>query len=696
MPMHRLAALIAATALLAGGVAPARPADPGVAGADAGGPITPADIMSLRDMRDAEMSPDGRTILFTVQAQMSTFGSPRTSIWRVPTDGGVPASRFITSAGVDGSPRWSPDGRTIAFLSNRPNPLGGANSGFEFKADSSSGPGAPVSAVPPPVVGDAGAASRQLWLIARDGGEAVPLTAMPGDIADFEWSSDGKRIAFLSADPDTPAEKADAAAGRDALVLDKPRHFTRLWVLDLATHVARRVSPDGVNISALGWSPDGKQMAVRVTDTTAINDYFYHSRIALIDLATGKLGPGLVEHAAGEPRWSPDGRAIMAQIIRTPGFIGIGIRIVDLSTGRIDALADDYPGLLTGARWTPDGKSLLALSFEKTRSRIVRVARADGAVTPLASLDGEASDLTVSADGKGMAVAMSTPDRPADVFAISGGKPRPLTSINPGVANWKLGQVREVSWKSSRDGTVIYGTLVTPPGYVDGTPIKMVVQGHGGPEWAWWSGWLGSWHEWAQMLSTHGYAVLLPNPRGSDGQGTAFARAVGNDWGGVDYQDIMDGVDAMVARRIADPNRLGIGGWSYGGFMAAWAVTHGDRFKAAVVGAAPVDMAAMARITDTPDFTTGYFGEPQGALADLNRASSIRLLDRVHTPVLVLHGEQDTRVPATLGLQFYRGLKLLGKPAEMVRYPREPHWFHEPAHQEDLQRRVLAWFDAHL
>jgi dipeptidyl aminopeptidase/acylaminoacyl peptidase len=225
----------------------------------------------------------------------------------------------------------------------------------------------------------------------------------------------------------------------------------------------------------------------------------------------------------------------------------------------------------------------------------------------------------------------------------------------------------------------------------------MVVQGHGGPEWAWWSGWLGSWHEWAQMLATHGYIVFLPNPRGSDGQGTDFARAVGNDWGGMDYQDILDGVEMLVAKKIADPDRLGIGGWSYGGFMAAWAVTHGHRFKAAVVGAGPVDMTAFARITDTPDFPFGYFGAVDQHLAQLDRASSIRALDASETaPVLVLHGADDPRVPPTLGLEFYRGLKLLGKTAEMVRYPREPHWFHEPAHQEDVQRRVLAWFDRYL
>ena len=696
----RLLGRMVAALLLAAAAAPAiAQRAPSPPPASSGGPVTPDDIACLSDMRDVELSPDGRTILFTVTAQMATFDSPRSAIWRVPSDGHAPAARFIVSAGVDTRPRWSPDGRRIAFLSNRPNPLSGRATGFEFKAETAAGPGAPVDTVQPEPAsadGGAGTASRQLWTIAPDGGEAQPLTALPNDIADFSWSPDGTRIAFLSADAETPQARADRLARNDAVEIDKPTSFTRLWILDLATHTARRVGPAGIGVSAIDWSPDGKRLAVRVADTTSINDYFYHSRVAILDPVTGSIGNTLVDHAAGEPRWSPDGRSILSGEIRTPGFIGLGLRIRNVDGGRVRTLADDYPGLLTDARWSPDGRSLLALSFEKTRSRVVRIDARSGSVVPLADLDGEATDLSTASGSTRVAVALSSPGRPADVWTIARGHARAVTSINPAVASWRLGRVREIGWRSSRDGRSVHGVLVTPPGYVDGTPIKTVVQLHGGPEWAWWAGWLGSWHEWAQMLATHGYAVLLPNIRGSDGQGTDFARAVGRDWGGADYQDVLDGVDDLVNRRIADPKRLGIGGWSYGGYLSAWAVTHGERFRAAIVGAAPVDMAAMARISDTPDFPAGYFGEPQANLTDLDRASPSRLLDKVSTPVLVLHGGEDTRVPPTLGLEFYRGLRLLGKEAQMVRYPREPHWFHEPEHQADVQRRVLAWFDAHL
>ncbi len=639
--------------------------------ADAGGPLAPADIMRLRDMREAEMSPDGRTILFTVQQQMSTFSPEHAVIWSVPSDGSQPARSFIAGAGpaADGDPRWSPDGRWVAFLSNRKSPF------------------APAAAPP----------SHQIWLTSAAGGEATPLTTLPSDAGDIVWSPDGKRIALLAVDPDTDTEKADKAAKRDWAEVDKQGHLSRLWIVDIASHSARRLSPDGVNVVAMDWSPDGRRLALKITSSPGVNDLFYHSRLVLIDAVSGAISKPLFEPVAEGPKWSPDGRSILVEEILTPGFIGLAPRIIDVASARVTRLADAWPGLLTKVRWAPDGRSVLALSFERTRSRLVRVDPRGGGVSPIAAFDGEAADFTASDDGQHFAVALSSPERPADVWTVEAGTPRVVTQINPQVATWRLGKVETVSWKNSLDGRTIYGVLVTPPGFVQGAPTKMVVQIHGGPEWAWWSGWLGSWHEWAQLLATHGYVVFLPNPRGSDGQGTAFARAVGADWGGMDYQDVMDGVDMLVARKVADPARLGIGGWSYGGFMAAWAVTHGDRFKAAVVGAGPTDMTAMARITDTPDFPLGYFGAIEDHLADLDRASSVRFLSaKVTTPVLVLHGEQDTRVPITLGLEFYRGLRMLGKDAEMIRYPGEPHWFHDPAHQEDVQRRVLDWFDAHL
>ena len=253
--------------------------------------------------------------------------------------------------------------------------------------------------------------------------------------------------------------------------------------------------------------------------------------------------------------------------------------------------------------------------------------------------------------------------------------------------------------EEQKDGKTIYGVLITPPGFTDGKKYPTIVQIHGGPEWGWWSGWLGSWPDWGQYLASHGYVVLLPNPRGSDGQGWEFAEAVREDWGGMDFQDVMSGVDDLIAKNIADPDHLGIGGWSYGGLTSSWAVTHTDRFsKAAVIGAAVTDLISFAGTSDvTPSFPGVYFDGPFYRHWQLYEAHSpLTFVKNAKTPSLILHGEADPRVPTTQGLEFYNALRMLGVPTELVTFPREPHGINERAHQADLLVRILAWYDGHL
>ena len=208
---------------------------------------------------------------------------------------------------------------------------------------------------------------------------------------------------------------------------------------------------------------------------------------------------------------------------------------------------------------------------------------------------------------------------------------------------------------------------------------------------------MGTWYEWAQLLASHGYVVLAPNSRGSQGQGSAFQEANFKDWGGGDFQDVMDGVDMLVKERIADPNRLGIGGWSYGGFMTSWTITHTDKFKAAVVGAAVTDLYGMSTTTDiAPNFLNEFFGNFAANRELYNPHSPMRFIERCHTPVLVLHGAADDRVPPFQGAEFYKGLQLLGRESQLVLYPREPHIFTEREHEIDSLRRIIDWFDSHL
>jgi dipeptidyl aminopeptidase/acylaminoacyl peptidase len=289
-----------------------------------------------------------------------------------------------------------------------------------------------------------------------------------------------------------------------------------------------------------------------------------------------------------------------------------------------------------------------------------------------------------------------SPSAPHEVYAYANSKAEALTSTNPQVANWSLGSQREITWTNPKDHRKVHGVVVLPPDYHEGTHYKTVVHIHGGPEEAWTIGFNGNWYNYATMLASHGYVVLLPNPRGSDGQGPDFTEANFQDWGGGDFGDIMAGVEYLNAQGITDPARMVVGGWSFGGFMTSWTVTHTDRFKAGMVGAAVTDLYSMATTTDiSPSFEDSYFGALSGNFEVYDKHSPVRFVANCHTPVLVLHGEADPRVPLSQGQEFYHALHFLGKDAVMITYPREPHIFTEREHQIDSLSRILAWYDSH-
>lgn len=628
--------------------------------------VGPEDILRLTDVSDTAISPDGRHIVY-VTRQKIAHGPGRSTIWIVAADGSAPPRKLTDGAALEDSPQWCPAGDRIAFLSNRPN--------------ASPGEGA-------------GEPSRQLWLIPADGGKAQPLTALDRDIRQFRWGPDGRTIAFVAPDPLTSEAKADRAAKRDWIDVDSPRDLSRLWVLDLTSRHLRRIAITDRAISDLNWSPDGKRLAVRAAATTGLNDHFYHSELLVLDAATGRVGRKLFDKVYSIGSWSPDGSRV-AFIAPEPDVVGIRALVADVSSGAVKQLGATLDGTIRQVEWSRDNRTVLARVAVHTRDILYRVDVQTDRFRPLVAFDGRIDGFAMAKDGS-IALTGNRPDRAADVWVYRKGALQLLTDINPQIRDWNLGKVEQVSWKSSHDGRPIHGVLVTPPASAGSAPRKTVVLAHGGPHDNWNAGWQGNWMNWAQLLASNGYVVLLPNPRGSSGQGTDFARGVKGGWGSRDYQDVADGVDMLIARNIADPSRVGIGGWSYGGFLSAWAVTHDTRFKTSIVGAAVTDPLTMALSTDTPDFVTAYFGLPPSAIAKMDASSPLRAVDRVNVPVLVLHGEQDRRVPMAQGLSFYRGLRLLGKDARMVIYRRESHWISEFENQLDMQRRVLAWFDAHL
>jgi dipeptidyl aminopeptidase/acylaminoacyl peptidase len=305
--------------------------------------------------------------------------------------------------------------------------------------------------------------------------------------------------------------------------------------------------------------------------------------------------------------------------------------------------------------------------------------------------------ISMSCDGSRYACALEDGTHPAEVWSgIVGETPQQVTNANSSLREVDFGTSESVRWQAP-DGQTIEGVLIYPREYVRGQRYPLVVQVHGGPHWQWLDRFMVGWHDWAQWLATHGYAVLMPNPRGSVGRGLNYLWSNRRAWGTGDFPDIVSGVDALIERGLADPERLGIGGWSYGGFMTAWALGHSDRFKAAIVGAGVTNMVSF-QAADIPSWLPGeeLLAQPWDDPEIYARCSPISYAGNMTTPTLILHGEADKRVPVGQGRELYVALRARGVPTEMVVYPREEHPIIERHHQRDLLERVLDWYNRWL
>jgi dipeptidyl aminopeptidase/acylaminoacyl peptidase len=611
--------------------------------------LTPEQAISRRGLADVHISPDGERVCFVVSEPPK--GSTRSRhIWMLNVRSRE-VRPFTSSAKSEYSPRWSPDGKTLAFLSDRED-------------------------------------SPQIYLMPIDGGEAARLTEGKNGVRSFEWSPDGKQISFIAPDPKSEAEEKKEKDKDDARVVDRDDKRARLWIVDLESKKPRQLSAASWQISEAQWTPQGDGLIVSATDHPE-SDQNTH-RIFAIAIADGQMKEIAAPRGPfGALRVSPDGKSVAYQAARLDGPTPHDLFLQPIDGGAPRNLTGstlDRP--IVSAVWRTDG-SLLTVAENGSRSQFCAISK-DGNASLLP--DGEVRPASFDVRNNIVAFVGESSLEAPELWVASGeSSAERVTRINDRWKDIALIKPEIVRYKSF-DGTEIEALLLKPRGYIEGTKIPLVVMVHGGPT--------GVWTDlpegWGQLLAARGYAVFYPNIRGSLGYGHRFVEMNRGDWGGADFKDIMAGVDFMIARGIADPNKLGIAGWSYGGYMAAWAVTQTNRFKAAVSGAGMSDLATEFGTEDGPAYDEWFYGLPYEKPEGFAKSSPMTYVKNVHTPTLLLHGENDRTDPLAQSQMFYRALKRYGVESEFVVYPREPHGLQEEKHLIDRLNRVVRWFDTHL
>ncbi len=612
--------------------------------------ITAETLLKMRDISDPQFSPDGTKVAFVV-AEPRTSEHRKQHIW-IYDEASNTARQITYSEKSEHWPRWSPDGKSLAFLSNRE--------------------------------GD----DQRIYVLRMAAGEGVALTKPKVNASALEWSPDGKAIAYLAEDPKTEAEEKKEKEKQDEKVVEKEDHQPRLRLIQVATREEKTLTPATWKVEEVKWMPDGQRLVVKATEqpwSDRLTDKLYLVTVAGGAVTTLYAPAGPFEGL----RIAQIGEAISFIGSRDAGPIPHDVLVVSAH--------GSAPKNLTGAsldravldhEWA--GSPVVVLYEEGFRTRFTTFAgdgeRKDQPEAPVTT-----GEFALSKNGELAYAGQSWTKMPELWIRDAKGEDRQVTHVNEWAKDLPLRAAETYKYKSF-DGMEMEGAVLKPANYDGKSKLPMITLVHGGPT--------GAWHDgiepWGQLLAAKGFVVFYPNPRGSTGYGEKFLELNRADWGGGDFKDIEAGIDDLIAKGIADPDRLGIGGWSYGGYMAEWAVTQTQRFKAAVAGAGMSNLISEYGTESGPEYDEWFWGVPYEKPEGFLNSSPFLFVKNARTPTLILQGEKDPIDPIGQSQELYRGLKRYGVETELVVYPREPHGLQEGPHRANMETRMVEWFEKHV
>lgn len=631
---------------------------------------TPELSMQYDQITETEISPDGEHVAYVVREAVmdKTTSEYRQHIY-VASASGDSDVQYTRGEHSNFSPKWSPSGDRLAFLSPR-------------------GDGPP-----------------QVYVICLRGGEAYAVTGSETGVSDFAWGPSGERLAYTATEPKSEAEKRREREKRDVHLVDQEERLDHLYTTDVkpaddTSRTVQQLTGGDVHVTSFDWAPNGSEIAFAHQPSPSFNS-IPEQGLSTVPADSGATG-SLVERPGSNsnPHYGPDGERIAFESAGGEPWTGpTDIWTVPAGGGTPTVLAETPdrnvggygPGMVG---WTAGGESVLVVENAKTSAHVYAVPASGNPVRQVTSGDGVYEAPSYSRSMGRLAFVYQNSKSPQEVFVSSREdfSRRKLTAINSDKPKPPMGRTELIRWRAP-DGMEIEGLLTYPVGYESGR-VPLILDVHGGPNGVHGRTFTGapSAHVVHQASAQRGYAVLRPNPRGSTGYGYSFRSAVIENYGPGPFQDLMAGVDEAIEMGVAHRDSLAIMGWSYGGYMTAYAVTQTDRFEAASMGAGLSNLTRLANEA----FSSVMGGPFWDRLETYEKNSPIYQVKGVSTPTQVLHGAEDQVVPPSQGREFYRALRRQGIPTEMVLYPRSPHVPREPKQTIDLMTRPLDWFDKHL